>query len=419
MSLSNPLNYFISCLLFFISLMGECQIPILSDMQTHMEAHLAWPLFYRPAPDIDTNKIPAHLTYKHARKQTNYEPLLRTSGVNVIYTAAYTSLWHGKKSIIKQLEYIEVFEKKYNTHYQLCKNPSEVNEAIQNNKIALVQSIEGAHKLIKKPEDAKFWAERGVALITPIHLSDREFGGSIILPGFQGFIINARGILKKIIFPHKRGLTPKGKDAIHWIAQAGIMVDLSHMSKKSAAETLEILAKLNVPPVVTHGHIESLRHNDAGLPDSSIIKIYKQKGIYGINLNSQGIDPYKGYPLPEKYCPGTIDAFMLNYDYLSELLKKHGIKDSLIAIGWASDFNGMVNHLKPKYGKEGCYEDSTYTGSYSTFATQGITSAQSLDEFFKSIQESGLEMNYLNRAGERLLEIWGKYLIFSQRSHSH
>lgn len=383
-------------------------------MQTHMEAHLAWKIFYNPAPDVDTTEIPHDLTYKHARKQTNYEPFLRASGVNVIYTAAYANLWRGKKSIIKQLNYIERFQKKYSEYYALCKNPDEVREAIKNNKIALVQSIEGAHKLIKKPEDAQFWADKGVALITPIHLGDKEFGGSNIMPGFNGFLVNARGVIKRMFFPNKRGLTKKGKEVIKWIAQAGIMVDLSHMSQKSAHEALGILDQLNVPPVVTHGHMLSLKHTDAELPDSSILKIYKRGGIYGIVLNSQALEPYKGYQLPENYCPGTIDAFILNYQYLTAMLKKNGISDDAIAIGWAGDFNGMVNHLKPKYGECGCFPDSSYHGQYPTYATNGITSPKSLNEFFKSVAETNVEMNYFNRSGERLLEIWNKYIIFGK-----
>lgn len=387
--------------------------PVFLDMQGHMAAHLSWKMLYKPAPDAvrDTSK---KLTYKHAYTQVVHDDFIRKSGVQVIFTAAYAKGMQGRKTIVKQLDYIEGFVKKYNAHYALCKTPAEVYEAVNNNKIAIVQSIEGAHKLIKRKEDALFWSSRGVALITPIHLSDQEFGGASILKGWKGLLINQVGILKNIFCPNKRGLSNKGRNAIKWIAEAGIMVDLSHMSKQSSTEAIKILEALKVPPVVTHGHIYSLRLNDAGISDSSLTRIYSLGGILGIGLNYEQTDPHKNFTLPENYCPGTIDGFIIHYNYLTELLRKNGIADNSIAIGWASDWNGFVNHLKPKYGKDGCEDASSYKGIYTDYAVNGITSPASMNEFFGTLKEQNVDMKYMYRASDRFLSIWNKYLLLAE-----
>ena len=86
-----------------------------------------------------------------------------------------------------------------------------------------------------------------------IHLVDDEFGGAATRPETLTRMINYKGSLKKA-FKRKdpRGLTDKGRQAIQWLADAGVMTDLAHMSDQSRKDALEYMAANQIPPLVTH-----------------------------------------------------------------------------------------------------------------------------------------------------------------------
>jgi microsomal dipeptidase-like Zn-dependent dipeptidase len=148
------------------------------------------------------------------------------------------------------------------TNLPLQRSPGEVRNLVtQTKKTIIVYSIEGGKALIGSEEDAQFWANKSVAFITLIHMLDSELGGSAIKPGILFKIINLKGALRS---KKKRGLTELGRNAIQWLANAGIMTDISHMSDSTRSDALDLMIDLGIPPVSTHDMFKPIQHMQRG-----------------------------------------------------------------------------------------------------------------------------------------------------------
>src|SRR5687767_15474439 len=92
------------------------------------------------------------------------------------------------------MKYVEDFVQKHADKFAIAKSPGEVRNLVtQTKKTIIVYSIEGGKALIGNAEDAQFWASKGVAFITLMHLLDSELGGSAIRPGIINSIVNLKG----------------------------------------------------------------------------------------------------------------------------------------------------------------------------------------------------------------------------------
>lgn len=100
----------------------------------------------------------------------------------------------ARRLIDSQFAYVEEWVVDNADRYAVAKAPAEVRYLLtETNKTVVFHSIEGGHHLLSGPDDAAYWAERGVALITLMHLRDDELGGSAILDKGVGTLINRAG----------------------------------------------------------------------------------------------------------------------------------------------------------------------------------------------------------------------------------
>ncbi|HHG84396.1 MAG TPA: hypothetical protein ENJ82_06590, partial [Bacteroidetes bacterium] len=318
--------------------------------------------------------------------------------------------------------------------FAVAKTPQEVRDLVHHtDKTIIVHSIEGGKRLLNGPEDAHFWAEQGIAFVTLIHLMDDEFGGSAVLPDLTTRLINYKAAAKNVFQKKQaRGLTPKGIQAIQWLADAGIMTDLTHMSDASRSDALAYMEVHSIPPLVTHDMFKPIQNHPRGITAADVLRIYRLGGLMSLPIS--GISNLPHHPNPkyakrlaqlQHHCPGSIDTYKFSYLMLQEFVQENAPQIRLqpaipfasfpeaekvdFAIGFQTDFNGWLNHHRPRYGAEGCFELEP-DQQYQAVETEGMPHPGLLESHWNLLAQEGVDLAPILRASEKFLQMWEYFL---------
>ncbi|MCP4441279.1 MAG: hypothetical protein GY810_20430 [Aureispira sp.] len=426
--------YFIA-LLFANNLQAQ-EIREYMDLQIHPNMHMVYSFFGDGLEYFDEEDAPK-LKWKHQLKNVNYANFYEDNkGVRIFVTGALTvetikSKKKARKTILAQIEFINKFAEEHSDKFVVAKTPEEVRHYVKNtDKTIFVHSIEGSKKVINSAEDAQFWADQGVAFVTLIHLVDSKSGGAAIKPGMMPALLNFKGVFKK---KKKRGLKDHGREVIKWLSAAGIMTDLTHMSDQTRKDALTFMEEHNIPPIVTHDLFKPIQNHPRGIEREDILRIYKLGGFMSLPISGESLKPRKSeeeyknlidsLTQAECYCEGSIHTYKLTYEALQEFIEENVMefyadKDTLInfdnlseqdkvrfSIGFQSDFNGWLNHSRPVYGKDGCYEvhpDSTYEA----IELEGMPHPGLIESHWNWLEKENVDISPVKRASERFLQVW-------------
>lgn len=410
------------------------------DLQIHTTMHIPYCFFGDGLTYFDSED-PPNLKYKHRFKNVNYANFLEDNpGARIFVNGSIlpeliASKKRARRLTLEQIRYVNDFAAAHPEKFVVAQSPDEVRKYItQTDKTVFIHSIEGAKRLINSAEDAQFWAEQGVAFVTLLHLVDTEHGASGIKPGFLGGVINFKGTFKKLFGAgKKRGLKNKGKQAIRWLADAGIMIDLTHMSELTRQDALDFMEVEGIPPLVTHDLYRPIQNHTRGLSQEDIRRIYHNGGFIAIPLSGEVLKPYHPEKQYEKqlhqmngHCPGSIDDFKFTYQAVQAFVENevalpqyeqdflHAPESQKVdwAIGFQSDFNGWLNHSRPRYGKKGCRE--AISAPLLPLETKGLVHPGMLGDHWTLLQEEGVDLAPIQRASEKFLQLWQYFLDHRQ-----
>lgn len=413
------------------------------DLQTHPTMHMAYGFFGKGLAYFDA-EAPPELSHKHLFTNVNYANFLEgNAGARIIVNGAIlpevmVPKKRARQRILEQLQFVNNFAAAHSEHFAVARSPQEVRDLIhQTDKTVIIHSIEGGKRLLDGPEDARFWADQGVAFITLIHLMDDEFGGAAILPDLTTKVINYRGGMRKTFRKRdSRGLTEKGKQAIQWLADAGIMTDLTHMSDQSRTDALAYMAAHNIPPLVTHDMFKPLHNHPRGIPEAEVVQIYQLGGMVSLPISGMSTQLHEADPkyeaeiaARERHCPGSIDSYIFSYEVVKELVESSAVEVALgpskgfqqlseaekvdFAIGFQTDFNGWVNHHRPRYGEDGCLEVEPGK-AYEAVELEGMAHPGLLESHWQLMEQEGADLEPIRRASEKFLQMWEYFLEHKQ-----
>ncbi|MGE0638605.1 MAG: membrane dipeptidase [Bacteroidia bacterium] len=405
------------------------------DLQVHPTMHVPYSFFGKGMTWFD-EAHPPKLKYKHFLKNISYANYFNhNKGLRIMVAGVLTreNMWSRKKArriLVKQLKYYDEFVMNNSDNFAIAKTPQEVRDLVHTtDKIIIVFSIEGGRNLVDSQEDANFWAEKGVSFITLVHLVDSKYGASAIRPGLGTTMLNSKGVFRR---EKNRRLTEKGKQAIQWLANAGVMTDLTHMSDLTRKDALAFMEEKGIPPLVTHDMFKPIQNHPRGVEEEDVIKIYRNNGLMSLPLSGESLMAFKPSEKYKakidsltRYCNGSIDSYIFSYLALKEFIENNlaaisgnsnlKLKDLdekelvNISIGFQSDFNGWVNHHRPRYGKDGCYE--LVPGmSYEDIEVEGLAHPGLMDSHWKLMVKEGVDIEPVKRASEKFLQMWQQFL---------
>ncbi len=229
----------------------------------------------------------------------------------------------------------------------IATNPQQLEEVRAAGKVALVHCVEGGFHLGPNPGDVErsvqALADRGVAYITLAHLIWRKVATDApALPWWSD------AEYQRWLPQPDEGLSNLGRAAVRTMVERHVLIDLSHMSERSIADTFELLGELDgrsgetTPVLFTHAGYR-LGEQEYMLAKETVEEVHRRKGVIGLIMARHQIEdrvPKRHRPrLPRPVSHRFERSFGLLREHIEAIHEITGTYEN-IAIG--SDFDGFI-----------------------------------------------------------------------------
>jgi membrane dipeptidase len=142
--------------------------------------------------------------------------------------------------------------------------------------------MENAYPLGESIGDVDDWARRGVRYVGITHVGHNQFATS----SDPNLALGDR--------PGSRaGLTPLGRDLVRALNRAGIMVDISHVSREAMMETVALSP---VPVIASHSSCRALTDHPRNLDDEQLRALAAKGGVVQVVAHPN----FLGLPKPDR-----------------------------------------------------------------------------------------------------------------------
>ncbi len=311
---------------------------------------------------------------------------------------------------------------------KIARTPGEARQIINSGKLAMVLAIEvtGLFNNDDWSDRLDFYYNRyHVRSIQLAHQMDNRFTG--VAP--HHFIFKFFKILEDLDVGNRppgfdldragrnrRGLTAEGKLLARAMMERHMIVDIAHMSERAVNDLHEIAIDMNYYPLVlSHGHLRSIMMNkkqkeEKTTPDHIIRMIRETGGMIGLRTGSERVKTYSASGVPND-CDGSIKSFAQAYRYGTLGLK--------VDIAFASDFNGFIQQLRPRFGgdRETCGASGDPIRVKSQRGKQSQPLGSPLDyqgfghiglegDIIRELKNFGVDTTALENSSETFIRVW-------------
>jgi microsomal dipeptidase-like Zn-dependent dipeptidase len=244
---------------------------------------------------------------------------------------------------------------------------SELQAALAANKCVLIHCVEGGFHLGGTDQEihnaVSQLADRGVAYITLAHLFWRDVATNApALP----FVPDP--LYRRIFRQPDLGLSELGEAAAEAMLDHQVLIDLTHMSSRAAAKTLDLMdhrdPNQQVPVLATHEacRLGRVRRREYNLSDETIRRIAKRAGLIGVIFCPHYI--LGGGPLHRMQTRSfktSVDALCRHIDHIREVTGSSShvgigsdldgwIKPALTGLGHLGRMAALEEELRNRYG---------------------------------------------------------------------
>ena len=290
-----------------------------------------------------------------------------------------------RKSVEQEYQDLIQFISQHSDHFAIAKNAPEARSILKSSKTVIVLSLEGAWATLDSPEDKKLWIDdRGLAIVTPVHLTPDSLGGNALMQTIVSFanatedfiksVWTSRGSCLKSFCKSPSGFSVEGLQTIQDLMKKNVWLDFSHANElevQTIIEKYETGSKDStaLPLLVTHTQLREFFPTERGLGTLEINYIRKHDGIVGIiptqymmpeAMKAANEESLKNNPEEAKAtsagkglsCISGLDVFRKTVSYAIATL---GAPER-VSLG--SDINAPLDGLSP-----GCGDPVTKNGS--------------------------------------------------------
>lgn len=336
---------------------SECPLDEVSEAD-------AWALHSRVLTvdthiDIDSKYATWQLDPGGFTKAQNDLPKMRAGGLDAAFLILYTG--QGALDAEGFRTAREIAEDKYQAILRLTRaypdevglatSAEEVRALYAKGKRAVLLGMENAYPLGNSVDDVAMWAARGVRYVGLTHMGNNQFGGSSNPDADLGDA------------PEDPGLSDLGKALVAALNEHGIMVDISHVGRRTMLEATKLS---RAPVIASHSGAMGAYHNARNLDDEQLEAIRDSGGVaqmvafrgYVAEVDAairEGADALRKKYLAEGWTnatPEQIDAYGAGIrglrqthpdvtlgqfvDHIDYAVRRIGIEH----VGIASDFDG-------------------------------------------------------------------------------
>ncbi|UJR86531.1 dipeptidase [Sandaracinus amylolyticus] len=206
-------------------------------------------------------------------------PRMREGGLSAIFLSIWVDprRYHGEEGWARALALVRTvrdFAAAHPDDAALCTTAGEVRAAHASGRIALLMGLEGAHALGDADDDTLIARlgelhALGVRYVTVTWTGDNRFGHA-----------STGGHAS-------RGLTPLGRRLVREMNRLGVIVDVSHVSDRTAHDVLDVTTR---PVLASHSATRALSEHVRNVPDDLIRRIAAGGGAVCVNFYAHFLD---------------------------------------------------------------------------------------------------------------------------------
>ncbi|MEY2479042.1 MAG: hypothetical protein QOG87_4357 [Actinomycetota bacterium] len=156
---------------------------------------------------------------------------------------------------------------------RVVRTAAEVRAAQGHGPAALL-GVEGGDALDHDVDRVNQWAERGVRVVTIVHLADNQIG-TTCMP-WQRYVAPAAIPVRRKV---EEGLSPFGGRVVSSMNDAGIVIDLAHADTRTVFDVVE---RTTAPVVATHSGARARQDFPRFLSDDEVRAIASTGGTVGL-----------------------------------------------------------------------------------------------------------------------------------------
>lgn len=220
--------------------------------------------------DLGMDLLKCHRNGEFRVMEGYYLPEWRSSGVGLIVSAVYLSQMDYDEDYCREaMAQIDVLEQELSTlngEVVLCTNGEQIMQVRQEEKIALLLSLEGAEPIGTDLAMLDEFYARGVRLLGLTWSRENHAGYG------AGYDPNGR--------TDPLGLKPFGKDLVNHANELGILIDVSHLNQGGCDDVAALVSR---PFFASHSNPRALRPMDRNLSNRTIAAITAGGGMIGAN----------------------------------------------------------------------------------------------------------------------------------------
>ena len=297
---------------------------------------------------IITSILPGKDIAKHVKGEHTDIPRLKEGGVDVQVFAVWSDDKKWKTNAFKhandQIDALEKVVANNTGDIAIAKSVDEIYAIHKSGKIAAVIGIEGGNMIEESLDNLEKLYNRGARYLT-------------LTWNYNLSWATAAALEDKKPIKEQVGLNKKGKEIIKKMNKLGMMVDLSHASKKTFYDVMKVS---NKPVLVSHSNAAAITPHSRNLDDKQLAVLKKNKGVVGVNFYSGFLDTTYNKRVQDLYLShfGTVDktvSISRLYDKLPNELK-------LKANAPLSTVIAHINYLVSKVGIDHVAIGSDYDG---------------------------------------------------------
>ncbi|MBQ4507011.1 MAG: dipeptidase [Firmicutes bacterium] len=223
---------------------------------------------------------------------------------------------HWNTEFIEDEEYIadcvQIFEQSVARHTDIAAkalNAEDVEKNIKAGKVSCILTMEDGRAVLGKLENLKRFYDMGFRALSLTHNYTNCFG----TPNSLDPRLN------------EHGLNPFGKEAVEYMQELGMLVDVSHLSDGGFWDVADICKK---PFIATHSNARAVAGHQRNLKDDMLRALAERGGVTGLNLCPPFIEFTEG---------NTHTSLEGCVKHIKHIVNVAGIE----TMGLGSDFDGI------------------------------------------------------------------------------
>ena len=244
-------------------------------------------------------------------------PRLRAGLLGAQFWSVYVPGLRNSKPAVQQLEQIDLMRRvfaRYPDTFEFVTTAAGVRAAHRHGRIASLLGAEGGHVIENSLGALREYYALGVRYLTLTHYGHTDWADAATqLPA------------------RHHGLTPFGREVVREMNRLGMIVDLSHTSAETMAQTLEVSA---APVIFSHSSARGLVDHPRNVPDEVLRRVTVNGGVVMVTFVPEFVD--EGLARVELPIVMTAIAAVQAAKTNAEAAKARAAADAARALAYAS-----------------------------------------------------------------------------------